>query len=136
MASTTVDYAEVESRAAGWLGFAAIMLGLAGTWNVIDGILAISRSKVYAPGATYVFSDLRTWGWIILLLGIAQLCAAFAIVAGSQIARWFGIGVAGLNSIGQLMFVQAAPFWAIAMFAVDMLIIYALAVYGGREAEI
>jgi hypothetical protein len=131
------DYAVAdETKGAGWLAYAAIMLGLAGTWNIIDGILGIGKSKVYAPNATYVFSDLRTWGWIILVLGVLELCAAFAIVGGSQVARWFGIAAAGINSIGQLMFVQAVPFWALAMFAADMLIIYALAVYGGREVDI
>jgi hypothetical protein len=38
-----------------------------------------------------------------------------------------------VNSIGQLMFLPAYPFWALAMFTVDMLIIYALAVYGGHK---
>ena len=123
------------SRASGWIGFAAIVLGLAGGWNVFDGILAISRSKVYAANATYVFSDLRTWGWIVLVVGVFQVLAAFAILEGSSIARWFGIAVAGVNSIVQLLFVPAAPFWAIAMFTLDMLVIYALAVYGGKDVE-
>lgn len=124
---------DVEPRGSGWLGYAAIMLGLAGTWNVIDGILAISRSKVYVGGAKYVFSDLHSWGWIILVLGVLELCAAFALLGGSEVARWFGISAAALNSIGQLMFIQAAPFWALSMFAADMLVIYALAMYGGRK---
>jgi|SRR3954453_10674692 len=128
------DYpAGISERASGWLGFAAIILGLAGSWNVIDGILAISRSKVYAPTATYVFSDLRTWGWIVLAVGFLELCAAFTILSGSGFARWFGIGAAGVNAIAQLMFIPAAPFWALAMFTCDLLVIYALAVYGGRN---
>ncbi len=128
------DYpVETTEQASGWVAFAAIMLGLAGTWNVIDGILALANSKVYARNATYVFSDLRTWGWIILIVGVAEICAAFALLGGSQVARWFGIAAAGVNSIAQLMFVPAVPFWALAMFSVDLLIIYALAAYGGRE---
>jgi len=123
------------SRASGWIGFAAITLGLAGGWNVFDGILAISRSKVYAANATYVFSDLRTWGWIVLVVGVLEVLAAFALLGGSSMARWFGIGVAGLNSIVQLMFIPAAPFWAIAVFTLDMLVIYGLAVYGGKDVE-
>jgi len=79
----------------------------------------------------FVFSGLNTWGWIVLILGIIQALAALAILSGSEFARWFGIAAAGLNGIGQLMFVPAYPAWAIAMFAVDVLIIYALAVYGG-----
>jgi hypothetical protein len=121
----------------GWVVFASILLFIAGTWNFIDGILAISSSHVYTTTAHYVFSDLNTWGWIVMVLGISQLAAGAAVVSGSETARWFAIAVAGVNSIGQLAFLPAYPFWALSMFTVDMLIIYGLAVYGGsrlREA--
>lgn len=138
MATTTRDYAEMEKaeKAVGWLGYAAIMLVFAGGWNIFDGILAIANSKVFVAHTTYVFSDLKTWGWIILLLGVGQLLAGFAIMGGSQLGRWFGIVAAGVNAIGQLMFLHAYPFWSLAMFAVDMLIIYALSVYGGRKVDL
>src|SRR5437764_13579123 len=98
------DYPTADAeKASGWVGFAGIMLGLAGAWNVFDGILAIANSKVYTAQATYVFSDLRTWGWIIMLLGVCEVAASFALFSGSQIARWFGITAASLNAIGQLM---------------------------------
>jgi hypothetical protein len=122
-----------EVEGGGWIVFAASLLGLAGLWNVIQGILAIGDSRVYVGETTFVFSDLNTWGWIILVLGVAQLLAAFAIVGGSEFARWFGIACAGVNAIGQLFFISAYPFWAIAIFALDILIIYALAVYGGSR---
>ena len=126
-------YDDVSGKGVGWIVFAAILLFLAGTWNFIDGILAVSSSHVYVAGAHFVFSDLKTWGWIVLLLGISQLAAGSAVVGGSEVARWFAIAVAGVNSIGQLMFLPAYPFWALSMFTVDMLIIYGLAVYGGSK---
>jgi hypothetical protein len=116
---------------AGWVTFAAIMLGLTGVWNLFDGIAAISSAHVYVANANYVFSDLNTWGWIVLILGILQCLAAFALFSGSELARWFGIGSASVNALGQLAFVPAFPVWGLAMFAVDILIIYALAVYAG-----
>jgi hypothetical protein len=70
------------------------------------------------------------------LLGIGELLAGFAIMGGSQFGRWFGIVAAGLNAVGQLMFLHAYPFWSLAMFAADMLIIYALTVYGGRAVDL
>jgi hypothetical protein len=69
----------------------------------------------------------------VLILGILQLLAAGALVGGSELARWFGISVAGLNAIGQLLFVPVYPWWAIAMFTLDILIIYGLAVYAGAR---
>src|SRR3954463_16296678 len=92
--------ADAPVEGLGWVSFASIMLGLAGTFNIIDGIVALTRAKFYVHGAVFVFSDLRTWAWIVLLLGVLQLMAAFAVFTGSQFARWFGVGAAGLNAIG------------------------------------
>jgi hypothetical protein len=117
----------------GWLTFAATLLGLAGAFNIIDGIVALSKSKFFTANATYVFSDLRGWGWILLILGILQVVAAFTLFGGSELARWFGISVASLNAIGQLLAAPAYPLWSLMMFAVDILIIYALAVYAGHR---
>jgi hypothetical protein len=117
----------------GWLTFAATLLGLVGAFNIIDAIVGLSKSKFFTANATYVFSDLRTWSWIILILGIAQLLAAFTLFGGSELARWFGIIVASLNAIGQLMFAPAYPLWSLTMFSVDIIIIYALAVYAGHR---
>jgi hypothetical protein len=120
-------------RGGGWIVFAASMLGLAGCWNTIQGILAIADSRVYVAEQTFIFSNLNTWGWIVLALGVLQLVAAFAVIGGSETARWFGIACAGVNAVGQLAFLPAYPLWALTMFALDILIIYALAVYGGSR---
>jgi hypothetical protein len=139
---TTQDYdvgrlssprAVAEPEGSGWILFAAVMLGLAGLWNFFAGIAAIADAHVYVANAHYVFGDLSTWGWIIMILGILQGFAALALTTGSEVARWFGIGCAAVNSIGQLLFIPAFPYWGIAMFAVDLLIIFGLAVYGGSR---
>jgi hypothetical protein len=136
MASTTYAAIEKQEKAVGWLGYAAIMLVFAGGWNIFDGILAIANSKVFTRNASYVFSDLRTWGWITLIVGVITLLAGFGIMAGNQWARWWGLIAASLFAIAQLLGVHAYPFWSLAMFAVAMLIIYALAVYGGVSPEL
>jgi hypothetical protein len=55
--------------------FAASLLGVVGTFNVIDGIAAVARSHVFIASAHYVIGDLRTWGWVALILGVLQLLA-------------------------------------------------------------
>src|SRR4051794_25344722 len=106
MASSAYDTAPASAydraRGQGWLVFASVMLGLAGTWNFLDGLLAVGKSKVYAGGEAFIFSDLRTWGWIVLGLGVLQLVAAFGVMTGSEASRWFAVAVAGVNGIGQL----------------------------------
>jgi len=131
---TPYEYPE-EEKGAGWLTFAAIMLGLAGFFGLIDGIVALSKSSFYVASAHYVFSDLRTWGWIVLAAGVAAMLAAFGVMVRSQLARWTGITVAGLQGVAQLLMIQAYPFWSLCVFAIDVLVIYALAVYGGRRTR-
>jgi uncharacterized membrane-anchored protein len=121
-----------DERDYGWLVFAGITLLVAGVFSVFDGILAVSESSFYVADARFVFSDLNTWGWIVLVIGCLAVVAGFAVMARHQFARWFGIAAASINAAGQLMFVQAYPWWALSIFALDVLIIYALAVHGGR----
>jgi hypothetical protein len=134
--STTGTYSDAyETTGSGWITYASLMLGLAGTFNVIDGIVAISKSKFYVAGATYVVGDLNTWGWIVLVAGALEIAAAIYVTNGSEMARWFGVAVASLNGIVQLLFLPSYPLWAITAFAMDILIVYALVVYGGGRLK-
>ena len=133
--SSGLYYEEASPPGSGLLIFAVAMMALAGTWAVVEGIAAIANSKVFTANATFVFSNLNTWGWIVLALGALLLLAAFTVFTGSQFARWFGIIAAGLNGIGQLFFIQAYPLWSMAMFAADVVIIYALATYAGPKLK-
>ena len=133
--------AEVPARPAepipesgpGWILFAGIMIVVAGVLNIIYGIAAIDNATFFVNDAKYIFSDLKTWGWIVLILGVLQVFAAFSIWQGGSYGRWFGIFVASLSAIGALLSIPAYPFWSLAIFAIDVLIIYGLATYGGQR---
>jgi hypothetical protein len=119
---------------AGWILFAGIILLIAGFMNTIGGIAAIDDANFYTQNAHYVFSDLNAWGWIILIIGLMQLFAAFSIWSGGAYGRWIGVLSASLNAIAQLFFIPAFPLWSLAIFALDLMVIYGLVVYGGRRA--
>lgn len=121
-----------EQHGSGWVLFAGIMILIAGILNVIYGIAAISNSKFFVQGTTFIVSSLHTWGWIILILGVLEIFAAFSIWRGGLYGAVFGIFVAGLSAIGALLSIPAYPFWSLSIFAIDVLIIYGLAAYGAR----
>jgi hypothetical protein len=127
-----------EPAGSGWITFAGVMLIVVAILNVIDGIAAISRSKFFVSNAQYVISDLRTWGWIILAIGVLQLLVGLGIWAGNQLARWAGVLVVSLNMIAQLLFIPAYPFWSLAIFALAIIIIQQIAAHGteGRGADV
>ena len=123
-----------EDRVTGWWIFAGTLLAISGTLNIIWGIVGIAESSFFtATGARYVFSDLKTWGWITLILGVVQLLAAAGVLAGNQLARWFAVAVVWLNAIEQMFFLPAYPFWSLMIIAVDVIALYGLCAYGSRE---
>jgi hypothetical protein len=119
-----------DRRGQGWVVFAAALLMTLGALNVIDGIAAVGNSQFFVRRAHYLVGDLGTWGWILVAIGVCQGLTGFAIARGSDVARWAGIGFALANALAQMLFMQAYPLWSLAIFAVDLLVVYALVVYG------
>jgi hypothetical protein len=121
-----------EGHGYGLVLFASILLVVAACFNVIQGIAAIANSHVFTAHAHYVFANLRTWGWITLILGILMLIAAVGVLAGNQLARWFAVVVIVLNAIDQMFFIPAYPFWSLTIIAMDVVALYGLLAYGSR----
>lgn len=120
----------------GWIMFAGIMLMIVATLNIIWGIAAIDSANFFLENERYIISDLNTWGWIVLFVGAAQMLAAFSVWVGGAYGRWVGIGTASISAIAALLSIPGYPFWSLAVFGVDLLIIYGLAAYGGRRMEV
>lgn len=124
---------EGSQQGAGWITFAGIMLAIAGVLNVIYGVAAISNSHFYVRNTSYIFSGLNGWGWALTVVGALQFCGALSIWARTEWGRWIGLATASVNAIIQLMVLPAQPFGALALFSIDVLVIYGLAAYGGRQ---
>jgi hypothetical protein len=136
MATTSVADERSQARSApvrgsGWVLFAGIMILMVGALNIVWGVAAIDSSRFFVQDTRFILSGLNTWGWIILIIGALQVAAALSIWAGGSFGRWFGITVATFNAIGALLAMPAYPSWSLAIFAVDVLVIYGLATYGG-----
>ena len=111
------------------------MLGLGGVLSIFDGIGALSKASFYAANAHFVFSDLRTWGWFMLIVGVLLFVAAAGVFKGSSFARWFGIFAASLSLLAHFGAMQSYPFWSLIVVTLNILVIYALAVYGGKPVD-
>ena len=121
-------------RGAGRALFAAILLLVAGTINIIYGIAAIGDANFFVDSNRYVFSNLNTWGWITLILGIVQITAAISLVGGGTYGRVIGIAAATFGAVGALLSVGGTyPFWSLGVFALCVIVIHGLIVYGEPE---
>jgi hypothetical protein len=76
-------------------------------FNLPYGIAAVANSHVFTANTHYVVGNLRAWGWVTLIIAILQLLAAAGVLAGNQLARWFGVAVLGLSAIDQMFFIPA-----------------------------
>lgn len=123
-----------EKTGDGWVLFAGVMILIAGFINFIFGWAAIDGSSFFTDEGRYViFTDLNTWGWFLLLIGILQLIASFSIWNRNPYGRVIGIASASLSAVSILFTVNAYPFAAFMLFLIDMLVIYGLVAYGGRD---
>ena len=123
----------------GWVGlviFAGVMLVMLGGFQAMEGIVAIIRDEYYLVTRNGLVIDLdyTTWGWIHLGLGLLAAAAGVGIFAGQMWARVLGIVIAVLSALANMAFLAAYPIWATIMIAVDVLVIYALAMHG-REVK-
>ena len=122
----------------GWKSFCGILLIVVGFLNIMDGLVAITRSNQVADHLTNelpLISNVKTWGWIVLILGIIVILAGFGLLAGSTWARVVGILVASVNLIVQLAWLPHNNFWSFTMIILDIIVIYGIAVHCGKEDE-
>jgi hypothetical protein len=122
-------------RGAGRVVFAAVLLLIAGTLNIIYGIAAIDDANFFTDNEThYVLSNLNTWGWVTLILGLVQLTGGFSLMGGGTYGRLVGLVAATFGAIGALLSIGGAhPFWALGIFALCVIVIHGLIVYGEEE---
>jgi hypothetical protein len=122
-------------RGAGRVAFAGVLLLVLGALNVIYGIGAISDASVFVGDTRYIFSDLHVWGWTLIILGVIQLTAGFSLFGGGTYGRVIGIVAASIGAIDALVSVGGRyPFWSLGVFALCVIVIHGLVVYGEPES--
>ena len=118
-------------RGAGRATFAAVLLLIAGTLNIIYGIGALDSANIFANDTRYIFTNLNTMGWVLIVLGVIQLTGGFSLMAGNTYGRVIGIVGASLGAIGALLSIGGAnPWWSLAVFALCVYIIQGITVLG------
>lgn len=142
MRQTSTDYGRTGGAPpeptgwVGWILFAGIMLFMLGTFQAINGLVALLKDDYFLVTASKLVVDVNytAWGWTHLILGVIALFAGWGVMVGQMWARIFGIAVAFVSAVVNLAFMNAYPVWSIVMITVDVLVIYALSVHG-REVK-
>ena len=129
-----------NSMSGGWYGlvaFAGMMLIMLGSFHAIAGLVALFQDDYFLVGKSglVVDVDYTAWGWAHLIGGVIAGFAGAGLFAGATWARVVAVAVALLSAILNLGFMSAYPLWSAIMIALDVLVIYAVTVHGGRGLD-
>jgi hypothetical protein len=121
-------------RGTGRALLAATLLVIAGTLNIIYGIGALDDANIFVNDKRYIFTNLNTMGWVLIVLGIIQLAGGFSLIAGNTYGRVIGIIGAGLGAIAALLSIGGNdPWWSVAIFFLCVYILHGIYIYGEEE---
>ncbi len=121
-------------RGTGRATFAAVLLLIAGTLNIIYGIGALDSANIFTNDTRYILTDLNTMGWVLIALGVLQLTGGFSLLSGNTYGRVIGIIAGSLGAIGALFSIGGAdPWWSLAIFFLCVWIVYGIMVLGEDE---
>ena len=121
-------------RGAGRVLFAAILLLVAGTLNIIYGIGALDSANIFANDTRYIFTDLNALGWWLIFLAVIQLTGGFSLLAGNTYGRVIGIVGGSLGAIGALLSIGGSnPWWSLAIFFLCVWVVYGIIILGDDD---
>ena len=117
--------------AIGFTMFAAIILMIAGSFQIIAGLAGIFENEFYAATPNYFLKfDASVWGWIHLLWGVLVLIGGLGLLSGSLWGRTLGVIAAAGAAIANFAFIPLYPVWSIVMIALSVAVIWALTAHG------
>lgn len=128
---------EVQHTAAiGWTMFAAAVMIVVGTFDVIQGFVALFKDEVYvvAQSGLIITADYTAWGWALIIWGAVLVIAALSLFAAGGFGRWFAIVVVTVNMIGQFAFLPAYPLWGVVAIGLSLAVLWALTL-GWRDVR-
>ena len=121
-------------RGAGRATFAAILLLIAGTLNIIYGIGALDSANIFTGETRYILTNLNTLGWVMIVLGVIQLTGGFSLLSGNTYGRVLGIIGGSLGAINSLLSIGGQnPWWSLAIFFLCVWVVYGIVVLGDDE---
>ena len=120
-----------RGRGTGWIVFAGILMILAGGNMAINGAWALHASsqveKSFGDTLLFSSSNLDTWGWIYLIVGIVVALTGIAVFFRAAFGMWIGITAALVQAFFAFFWIFS-PYWpaALVIIGLDMLVIFAL----------
>jgi len=115
-------------RSSGWATFAGIYLIIAGGLNGLWGIVALAKKEHFIDGGL-VFSNLQTWAWIALIVGLIQVATAVLVLMHNAIGMLMAIVVSMCALFANFLMFGAYPGWSAIALVANGLVLWAVTVH-------
>ena len=116
---------------------AATLLCIAGTLNIIYGIGALDNAHIFVNDKRFIFTNLNTMGWVLIILGVVQLTGGFSLMVGHTYGRIIGLVAGSLGAIAALLSIGGNdPWWSLALFFLCIYIVHGIFIYGGDDEAV
>jgi hypothetical protein len=118
-------------RGTGRVVFAATLLLIAGTLNIIYGIGSLDNANIFVNDQRFIFTNLNTLGWVLIILGVIQLAGGFSLMSGNTFGRVIAIIGGSLGAIGALLSIGGSyPWWSLGIFFLCIYVVHGIIVFG------
>lgn len=122
---------ETSGAAVGLIAFAAMIMFMAGGFQIFAGLVAIFTNEFYVATPNYLLQfDATSWGWVHLLVGLILVAAGSGLLSGRTWARVVGVSLAMLSALVNFAFIPYYPIWSLIIITLDVFIIWALVAHG------
>ncbi|MCX2732430.1 hypothetical protein OOZ19_19495 [Saccharopolyspora sp. NFXS83] len=136
MAQAGRGSAHAVRREDGLAVFAGIVMVLIGVFHAGVATATLFQESFAVVLNSYVFSyDVTVWGWVHLALGAVAAVAGTVLLAGLPGTRASAMIVVVLSALAAFLFIPYQPLWSLLIVAVDVAVIWALAVHGHPEQD-
>lgn len=117
-------------RRPGVVTFAGLALFLLGGFELTWAIVQFSNAA-WISGSTYGTFGGYLWLWGILdaLFALVAFYAGYDVLRGGSIGQVIGIIIAAFSAFRWFFYIPAAPWMAAVIIAIDVVVIYGLAVH-------
>ena len=120
-------------RGTGRAVFAATLLLIVGTLNIIYGIGALDKASVLVNDHRLVLTNLDAVGWVSIVLGVIQLTGGASLISGRTWGHLVAIVAGSLGAIGALLSIGGAYVVVAVIFFLCIYIVHGIFIYGDEE---
>ena len=118
-----------------------------GVTNLVEGLAAVGNPRFFVTHPRPVVGDLAPWGfvmhqyvpgslairgWMGVIAGLAGVAVGVGVLCKSQLSRWIGVALLGLEAFGQLPRMRGDRLVSASIFTLGIIALSALIGYGKR----